>query len=107
VESGQDAVIRVLLFKQKDDWVVPYPYKVSDFTLRLSNLRNTLGHTRIADQGLIPGYILASDKYFVAYACTTAQILKIVYASGNESSSRGFYPRGGDGRFACQYLSKP
>eukprot|EP00253_Pinus_taeda_P013587 PITA_13587 len=107
VESGQDAVIRALLFKQKDDRVVPYPYKVSDFTSRLSNLRNTLGDTGIADQGLIPGYILAGDKYFVAYARTPAQILRIVYASGNESSPGGFYPRGGDGRFARQYLSKP
>jgi len=106
VESGQDAVIRALLFEQKGDLVVPYPYTVSEFTLRLSNLRNTLGHTGIADEGVIPRYILAGDRYFVAYARTPAQILRIVYSSGNESSPGGFYPHGADGRFARHYLSK-
>lgn len=107
VESGQDAVIRALLFEQKGKKVVPYSYTVSEFTLRLSNLRNTLGRTGIADQGVIPRYILAGDEHFVAYARTPAQILRIVYSSGNESSPGGFYPRGADGRFARSYLSKP
>jgi hypothetical protein len=116
VESGQDAVIRGLLYQRVSEKVAPYPYTVAEFTERISTLRNSLGHTIIADEGLsvqsdmgaegkVIGNILAGDKYSVAYARTPAQILRIVYSSGNESSPGGFYPRGASGRFARQYLS--
>eukprot|EP01018_Ginkgo_biloba_P040500 Gb_15808 [translate_table: standard] len=53
VESGQDAVIRTLLYQRSLDKVPPYPYTVAEFTSRLSSLRDSLGHTAIVDEGLI------------------------------------------------------
>lgn len=117
VESGQDAVIRGLLYQRVLEKVAPYPYTVAEFTDRISTLRNSLGHAGIADEGLfvpsavgaegkVKGNILAGDKYSVAYARTPAQILRIVYSSGNESCPGGFYPRGAEGRFARRYLSR-
>merc|ERR1711915_615730 len=50
VESGQDAVIRTLLYRIKDAKVAPYKYTVAEFTDRLSTLRNTLGYTRVVDE---------------------------------------------------------
>eukprot|EP00253_Pinus_taeda_P025405 PITA_25405 len=117
VESGQDAVIRALLYQKKSEKVAPYPYTVADFTNRMSALRDSLGHTTVADEGLlvqaatggaegkVAGNILAGDKYSVAYARTPAQILRIVYSSGNESCSGGFYPRSAAGRIATAYLA--
>lgn len=116
VESGQDAVIRGLLFERLFEKVAPYPYTVAEFTDRISILRNSLGHTGIADEGLsvplalgaegkVKGNILAGDEYSLSYGRTPAQILGIVYSSGNESSPGGFYPRGADGRIARHYLS--
>merc|ERR1711915_64188 len=117
VESGQDAVIRALLYERLFEKVAPYPYTVAEFTDKISILRNKLGHTGIADEGLfvpralgaegkVKGNILAGDEYSVSYARSPAQILRIVYSSGSESSPGGFYPRGADGRIARQYLSK-
>jgi hypothetical protein len=116
VESGQDAVIRGLLFQKLSEKVAPYPYTVAEFTDKISILRNTLGHTGIADEGLyvpralgaegkVKGNILAGDQYSVSYGRTPAQILRIVYSSGSESSPGGFYPRGADGKIARHYLS--
>lgn len=118
VESGQDAVIRGLLYERLFEKVAPYPYTVAELTDKISLLRNTLGHTGIADEslfvpravgaeGMVKGNILAGDEYSVSYARTPAQILRIVYSSGSESSPGGFYPRGGaDGVIARHYLSK-
>lgn len=116
VESGQDAVIRGLLYERAFEKVAPYPYTVAEFTDRISTLRNSLGQSGIADEGLLvplalgaegklTGNILAGDKYSVAYARSPAQILRIVYSSGNESSPGGFYPHGASGSFARYYLS--
>jgi len=115
VESGQDAVIRGLLYQRVSEKVAPYPNTVAEFTERISTLRNSLGHTILADEGLsvqsdmgaegkVKGNILAGDIYSVAYARTPAQILRIVYSSGNESSPGGFYPQGASGRLARHYL---
>ncbi|KAH9295206.1 hypothetical protein KI387_038794, partial [Taxus chinensis] len=105
VESGQDAVIRALLFERKSEKVKPYSYTVAEFTDFISTLRNKIGHTPVVDEGLVvhkrlgaeglvKGNILAADKYSVAYARTPAQILRIVYSSGSESIPGGFYPHG-------------
>ncbi|KAH9295215.1 hypothetical protein KI387_038803, partial [Taxus chinensis] len=94
VESGQDAVIRALLFERKLEKVKPYAYTVAEFTNFISSLRNKFGHTAVVDEGLVvekwlgaermvKGNILAGDKYSLAYARTPAQILRIVYSSGN------------------------
>ncbi|KAH9295211.1 hypothetical protein KI387_038799 [Taxus chinensis] len=116
VESGQDAVIRALLFERKSEKVKPYSYTVAEFTDFISTLRNKLGHTPVVDEGLVvdkrlgaeglvKGNILAADKYSVAYARTPAQILRIVYSSGSESVPGGFYPHGGDGNIALSFLN--
>lgn len=116
VESGQDAVIRSLLYEKLFEKVTPYSYTVAEFTDRISILRNNLGHAGIADEGLfvplalgaegkVKGNILAADEYSLSYGRSPAQILRIVYASGNESSPGGFYPRGANGKIARQYLS--
>eukprot|EP01018_Ginkgo_biloba_P003596 Gb_19469 [translate_table: standard] len=116
VESGQDAVIRALLYEKALEKVVPYPYTVADFTGRISFLRNKLGHTTNVDEGLIvrphqgaggvvSSNILSADMYSVSYSRTPAQILGIVYSTGNASRPGGFYPQGGKGKIATSFLA--
>lgn len=109
VESGQDAVLRALLYERRA-WIVhPYGVSVAEFTNRISWLRNKLGKNGIKDEGLVenssyPGNILAGDEYSLSYPRTPQEILRIVYGSGNESVSGGFYPHGADGHIARSYL---
>ncbi|XP_027192138.1 ferritin-like catalase Nec2 [Cicer arietinum] len=117
VESGQDAVIRTLLYQADNQklLVKPYGVSVAEFTNRISILRNKLGHGGLKDEGLVvskkqgsegsvSGNILAGDKYSLSYPRTPQEILRIVYGSGNESVTGGFYPHGGKGRIATSYL---
>ncbi|CAH1417406.1 unnamed protein product [Lactuca virosa] len=115
IEAGQDAVIRTLLYKRKTERVIPYNYTVAEFTNRISELRNELGHTGIRDEGLIvprylgaegrvTGNILSGDKNSLSYSRTPRQILRIVYENGNEHYPGGFYPRGANGTIARKYL---
>ncbi|XP_075652716.1 ferritin-like catalase Nec2 [Castanea sativa] len=117
VESGQDAVIRALLYKYKNIKVRPYGKTVAEFTSRFSQLRDKLGNAGVKDEGLvvpkdegaeglITGNVLAGDKYSVAYDRTPEEILRIVYGSGDERKPGGFYPKGADGRIAKSHLSK-
>ncbi|RXH71839.1 hypothetical protein DVH24_025340 [Malus domestica] len=105
VESGQDAVIRALLYEHVNLIVKPYGITVAEFTNRISSLRNKLGRTGLKDEGLvvheyrgaqgkISGNILAGDKY------------SVVYGSGDERVTGGIYPKGADGRIAKSYLKK-
>eukprot|EP01018_Ginkgo_biloba_P003595 Gb_19468 [translate_table: standard] len=116
VESGQDAVIRAFLYEKALEKVEPYPYTVADFTGRISFLRNKLGHTTNVDEGLIvrprqgaggviSSNILSADMYSVSYSRTPAQILGIVYSTGNASRPGGFYPQGGKGKIATSFLA--
>ncbi|KAK7329593.1 hypothetical protein VNO77_23763 [Canavalia gladiata] len=115
VESGQDAVIRALLYQRRTLLVHPYGVSVGEFTDRISKLRNKLGKGGLKDEGLvvtkvqgaegkIRGNILAGDKYSVAYARTPEEILRIVYASGDEHVPGGFFPKGASGHIATSYL---
>ncbi|TQD74251.1 hypothetical protein C1H46_040212 [Malus baccata] len=117
VESGQDAVIRALLYQRAELKVEPYGITVAEFTNRISELRNKLGHEGLKDEGLVvpkqlgaegkvSGNILAGDEYSLAYGRTPEEILRIVYGSGNERVPGGFYPKGADGRIAKSYLKK-
>ncbi|TQE02782.1 hypothetical protein C1H46_011611 [Malus baccata] len=117
VESGQDAVIRTLLYEHADLIVKPYGIIVAEFTNRIPVLRNKLGRTGLKDEGLVvreyigaegrsSGNILAGDKYSVAYDRTPEEILRIVYGSGDEGVTGGIYPKGADGRIAKSYLKK-
>ncbi|XP_061992012.1 ferritin-like catalase Nec2 [Rosa rugosa] len=115
VESGQDAVIRTLLYNHAMVKVHPYDITVAEFTNRLSDLRNKLGKAGLKDEGLwvpkyegaegkISGNVLAGDGYSVAYDRTPEEILRIVYGSGDEHVPGGFYPKGANGRIAKSYL---
>ncbi|KAL8486085.1 hypothetical protein ACS0TY_022520 [Phlomoides rotata] len=115
VESGQDAVLRALLYERAFVKVKPYGITVAEFTDKISNLRNKLGKKGVKDEGLITkkelgpegktsGNVLAGDEYSVAYDRTPEEILRIVYGSGKESQPGGFYPKGGDGKIAKSYL---
>lgn len=116
VESGQDAVLRTLLYEHAKEEVAPYGITVADFTNRFSDLRNNLGNKGfIKDEGLIvkesegaegkiSGNILAGDEYSVAYDRSPEEILRIVYGSGEERKPGGFFPKGAHGKIAESYL---
>ncbi|CAA3023926.1 desiccation-related protein PCC13-62 [Olea europaea var. sylvestris] len=115
VESGQDAVIRALLYERAMVKVIPYDFTVAEFTDRISYLRNKLGKGGLKDEGLIVkpaqgaegrirGNVLAGDKFSVAFDRTPEEILRIVYGSGKENKPGGFYPKGADGNIARSHL---
>ncbi|KAK8684499.1 hypothetical protein V6N13_040523 [Hibiscus sabdariffa] len=115
VESGQDAVIRALLYEHLTENVSPYQIVVAEFTDRISNLRNKLGRTDSKDEGLIVpvdfgaegkvvGNVLAGDQFSVAFDRTPEEILRIVYGTGNESIPGGFFPKGANGNIAKSHL---
>lgn len=115
MESGQDAVIRALLYERATKWVVPYGITVAEFTNRFSDLRNKLGQAGLKDEGLVVapvqgaegksiGNVLAGDINSVAYSRTPEQILRIVYGGGDEHVPGGFYPKGANGRIARSHL---
>ncbi|XP_028760111.1 desiccation-related protein PCC13-62-like [Neltuma alba] len=114
VESGQDAVIRSLLYERRGETVAPYGVSVAEFTNRISALRDKLGKEGLKDEGLIvprnlgaegriSGNVLAGDKNSPAYGRTPREVLRIVYGGGDERYPGGFYPRGADGRIAKSY----
>ncbi|KAK2990194.1 hypothetical protein RJ640_014646 [Escallonia rubra] len=115
VESGQDAVLRALLYERAKKKVMPYGITVAEFTNRISELRNKLGHAGLKDEGLIvppvrgaegriKGNVLAGDRFSLAFGRTPEEILRIVYGSGDERIPGGFYPKGADGRIAKSHL---
>ncbi|KAL5795575.1 hypothetical protein ACOSQ2_000395 [Xanthoceras sorbifolium] len=117
VESGQDAVIRTLLYERAHLIVAPYNMTVADFTGKISNLRNELAMCGIKDEGIIvpielgaenrtESNILSADANSLSYARTPQEILRIVYGTGNESKPGGFFPEGGNGRIARSFLHK-
>lgn len=117
VESGQDAVIRSLLYERAKEKVTPYEMSVAEFTDKISGLRNKLGKNGVKDEGLIvsidqgaekkiEGNVLAGDEDSLAYGRTPEEILRIVYGTGAEWVPGGFYPNGGDGAIAKGYLKR-
>ncbi|XP_031280592.1 desiccation-related protein PCC13-62-like [Pistacia vera] len=117
VESGQDAILRALLYKKADERVLPYDITVAEFTNYISDLRNRLAMCGIKDEGLIvplklgaenktESNILSADVYSLSYARNPQEILRIVYGSGSEYKAGGFFPDGGNGRIAKEFLAK-
>ncbi|XP_057753342.1 ferritin-like catalase Nec2 [Arachis stenosperma] len=117
VESGQDAIIRGLLYERRDEIVIPYKVSVTEFTNRISNLRNKLGREGIKDEGLVvpkelgaegevTGNILSANDYSLSYPRTPKEILRIVYGTGDEHVPGGFYPMGANGTIAKSYLER-
>ncbi|KAL9275145.1 Ferritin-like catalase Nec2-like protein [Drosera capensis] len=117
VEAGQDAVIRVYLYEHASETVHPYPFTVAEFTDKISKLRNELGKCGIKDEGIIvPPFlgaegktstnILSSNKDELSYSRTPAEILRVLYDTGNEHVPGGFYPLGANGKIAREYLGQ-
>ncbi|KAJ6776143.1 DESICCATION-LIKE PROTEIN [Salix koriyanagi] len=117
VESGQDAVIRTLLYEKAHEKVMPYNITVAEFTNAISFLRNELAMCGVRDEGLIvplplgaenrtESNILSADSNSRSYARTQPQILRIVYGTGSEYKPGGFLPRGGNGKIARSFLDK-
>ncbi|KAL2976432.1 hypothetical protein AAZX31_13G008100 [Glycine max] len=115
VESGQDAVLRELLYERKEQLVSQYGVAVEEFTNRISILRSKLGNRGLKDEGIVVptglgaegrvrGNILAGDVNSLAYSRTPEEILRIVYGSGDEHVRGGFYPKGASGHIAQCYL---
>lgn len=111
VESGQDAVLRTLLYERATQNVDPYGITVAEFTARISRLRNRLGMCGNKDEGIIvptrlgaenrtTSNILSADSYSVSYSRTPREILRTVYGTGNEARPGGFFPRGANGAIA-------
>ncbi|PHT35579.1 Desiccation-related protein PCC13-62 [Capsicum baccatum] len=88
VESGQDAVLRALLYERGREKVEPYGI--------------TCSSENIFVYVVMP--LFAGDKYSMAYDRTPKEILRIVYGSGKENKPGGFYPKGAEGRIAKSYL---
>ncbi|RYR12600.1 hypothetical protein Ahy_B04g070067 isoform A [Arachis hypogaea] len=105
VESGQDAIIRGLLYERRDEIVIPYKVSVTEFTNRISNLRNKLGREGIKDEE-VTGNILSANDYSLSYPRTPKEILRIVYGTGDEHVPGGFYPLGANGTIAKSYLER-
>ncbi|XP_059438972.1 ferritin-like catalase Nec2 [Corylus avellana] len=117
VESGQDAVIRTLLYERGNQKVLPYNITVAEFTNKISGLRNKLAMCGNKDEGIeVPlalgaenrtnSNILSADPNSLSYARTPPEILKIVYGTGSEYKPGGFYPNGGGGNIAKSFLRK-
>ncbi|CAL5345603.1 unnamed protein product [Camellia sinensis] len=98
VESGQDAVIRGLLYERAREKVKPYGITVAAFTDRL------IVPTFQGAEGKLRGNVLAGDQNSVGYDRTPEEILRIIYSSGDEHVPGGFYPKGADGRIAKSHL---
>ncbi|CAN6295127.1 unnamed protein product [Urochloa humidicola] len=117
VEAAQDAVFRALLFERRGEVVHPYNVTVAELTDRVSALRNRLGRCGVKDEGLtVPRElgaegalctnVLSADKDSLSYARTPAELLRILYLTGDEHVPGGFYPEGANGRIARSFLGK-
>lgn len=117
-EAGQDAVIRTYLYERAEEVVKPYHYTVAEFTIHISELRNRLAKCGIKDEGIfVPpelgaenrtvSNVLSADYNSLSYSRTQAEILREVYSTGNEHVPGGFFPKGGNGRIAREFLMKP
>ncbi|KAJ0979838.1 hypothetical protein J5N97_015312 [Dioscorea zingiberensis] len=115
VEAGQDAVIRGMLYERAFEVLKPYNYTVAEFTTRISNLRNRLGMCGIKDEGIIVplelgaerrtwSNVLSANADSLSYRRTPAEILRVVYGTGDEHNPGGFLPKGGSGTIARSFL---
>ncbi|KAG2260903.1 hypothetical protein Bca4012_022023 [Brassica carinata] len=118
VESGQDGVIRTLLYERQDETVKEYGgVTVAELTNEISILRNELGMCGIKDEGLcVPPWlgaenrttsnILSANPYSLSYDRTPQEILRVMYGTGNERWPGGFWPCGANGRIARMFLDE-
>ncbi|OIT34771.1 PREDICTED: desiccation-related protein PCC13-62-like [Nicotiana attenuata] len=115
VESGQDAIIRMYLYERAGKVVYPYKHTVAEFTIHISNLRNRLAMCGTKDEGLFVPWqlgaenrtrtnILSADCDSLSQWRSPAEILRIVYNTGNEHICGGFFPHGANGNIARNLL---
>ncbi|KAI4329760.1 hypothetical protein MLD38_028108 [Melastoma candidum] len=118
VESGQDAIVRTLLYQHSGKKLEPYGITVANLTNKLSWARNHLGKCGHKDEGVVVRKklgaegrtrtnVLSANNYSLAYSRTPQEITRIVYGTGNEHVPGGFYPRGANGRIARSFIYKP
>lgn len=118
VESGQDAVIRTYLYERAEEQVHPYNHTVAEFTAYISELRNQLAKCGIKDEGIIvpkelgaenqtTTNVLSSNADSISYMRTPAEVLRVVYSTGDEHIPGGFFPHGGNGKIAREFLKNP
>ncbi|CAL9110036.1 unnamed protein product [Musa acuminata var. zebrina] len=116
VEAGQDAIIRDRLYQHMHEFVPPYRITVAEFTDRISALRNRLAMCGIKDEGLLVPLVLGAEgriatnvisanRNSLAYRRTPAEVLRVVYGTGNEHQPGGFLPKGGNGTIARELLA--
>lgn len=117
VESGQDAVIRTMLYQRANDIVQPYNITVAEFVNRTSELSNQLGKCGLKDEGLLvprslgaenrtDSNILAADAYSLSNPRSIPEIFRIVYGTGDESKPGGFFPQGANGEIAQDLIRR-
>lgn len=117
VEAGQDAVIRTYLYGRAKEMVDPYNKTVAEFTARLSQLRNKLGKCGIKDEGIIVTpklgaenktwtNVLVGNFDSISYDRNPAEILRIVYGTGDQQVPGGFFPNGANGNIAKSFLKR-
>lgn len=115
VEAGQDAVIRLFLYVQAHKVVQPYNHTVVDFTTRISNVKNRLAKVGNKDEGIsvnpslgaenqTSSNVLSANYDSLSYRRSPAEILRILYGTGNETTPGGFFPKGANGRIAKELL---
>lgn len=114
-ESGQNAVIRTLLYQRANETVDPYNITVAEFTNLTSTLANKLGKCGLRDEGIMvplslgaenrtESNILAADVNSRSYSRTVRELLRILYGSGSESKVGAFFPKGANGLIARSFL---
>lgn len=114
-ESGQNGVIRTLLYERADEIVVPYNITVAEFTNRTSELANRLANCGIKDEGvMVPlslgaekrteSNVLAYDTNSVPYSRTAQEVLSILYGTGDEGVPGAFFPKGANGLIAQTFI---
>jgi hypothetical protein len=66
-------------------------------TLKISDARNSLDRSSDHDQGIVMNgraNIVPSDENGIAFSCSAAQALNVVYLTPHARRRGGFFPRG-------------
>lgn len=110
-------MIRTYLYGRANEMVDPYNKTVAEFTRRLSELRNKLGNSGIKDEGITVTRqlgaenktwtnVLVGNSDSISYDRNPAEILRIVYGTGDQHVPGGFFPNGANGKIAKSFLKR-
>ncbi|WP_020672377.1 hypothetical protein [Amycolatopsis nigrescens] len=74
---------------------------LKEATVKLSKARDSLDGSTDLDQGVVDSRrqanIVPTDGNGIAYSRSTGQVLNIVYLTGKQATSGGFFPKGVNG----------